>query len=538
MKISAYILIFVSALMLGLNASAELNNHRSALIIGISEYGYADVSRLDGVAKDMESATKIALAMGITAQNIRYIRNSEATKANILKNIEKLSVEQQDARAFIYFSGHGTRGYDPAVKGCVEGLLTYEGQVITHHELALALNDLSQTSDKVIVMLDACHSKGVINSSTRSLLSPTSSSLTPKFAIKSGAENAMCSQPSNFRTRGLLNEVTRLGGIQENFVQIAAAREDEVSFDQADAGGLATQGVRDCMLGKAVDIDRSGAVSLEEVRQCAQGFINRVTSASNVQPHHITVKGNRNLIPVRIQKPIEEPPTQQPVAVQPVAVQPVAVQPVAVQPVAVQPVAVQPVQEPVIQSIKIDHVEKPTESIVLETTNENKSIASLATLRDIESQRNPKRILDVKLAKPVLKIGKDSLDLKIKSNRDGYLYLVLLGSDARSFYILFPNGLDGDNQVKAGKTVSIPKPDWQIMANGPAGIDHILVMVSDSPRKLDTLLMSAPSTAEPFTYALNDIGGRSALIDFLIGSSLGSKSESFGAKIVSIKEIQ
>ena len=191
-----------------------------------------------------------------------------------------------------------------------------------------------------------------------------------------------------------------------------------------------------------------------------------------------------------------------------------------------------------IQSIKIDHVEKPTESIVLETTNENKSIASLATLRDIESQRNPKRILDVKLAKPVLKIGKDSLDLKIKSNRDGYLYLVLLGSDARSFYILFPNGLDGDNQVKAGKTVSIPKPDWQIMANGPAGIDHILVMVSDSPRKLDTLLMSAPSTAEPFTYALNDIGGRSALIDFLIGSSLGSKSESFGAKIVSIKEIQ
>ena len=61
-------------------------------------------------------------------------------------------------------------------------------------------------------------------------------------------------------------------------------------------------------------------------------------------------------------------------------------------------------------------------------------------------------------------------------------------------------------------------------------------MVSDSPRKLNTLTMAEPTAAEPFTYSLNDIGGRSALINFLTSS--GGKSESFGAKIVAIKEVQ
>jgi hypothetical protein len=48
--------------------------------------------------------------------------------------------------------------------------------------------------------------------------------------------------------------------------------------------------------------------------------------------------------------------------------------------------------------------------------------------------------------------------------------------------------------------------------------------------------MAEPTAAEPFTYALNDIGGRSALINFLTSS--GGKSESFGAKLVAIKEIK
>jgi hypothetical protein len=119
---------------------------------------------------------------------------------------------------------------------------------------------------------------------------------------------------------------------------------------------------------------------------------------------------------------------------------------------------------------------------------------------------------------------------------DGYIYMILLGSDAKSFYVLYPNGLDKNNAIKAGQTVRIPKPDWEVKAAGPVGTNNLLVMVSDSPRKLNTLTMAEPTAAEPFTYALNDIGGRSALINFLTSSN--GKSESFGAKLVAIKEVK
>jgi hypothetical protein len=165
-------------------------------------------------------------------------------------------------------------------------------------------------------------------------------------------------------------------------------------------------------------------------------------------------------------------------------------------------------------------------------------LASLATLKDIEQQRNPRRVVDVKVSKPAMKIGKDSLDLSIKSSHDGYIYMILLGSDAKSFYVLYPNGLDKNNAIKAGQTVQVPKPDWEVKAAGPVGTNNLLVMVSDSPRKLNTLTMAEPSASEPFTYALNDIGGRSALINFLTSSGTDGKSESFGAKLVSIKEIK
>jgi len=166
------------------------------------------------------------------------------------------------------------------------------------------------------------------------------------------------------------------------------------------------------------------------------------------------------------------------------------------------------------------------------------ALASLATLKDIEQQRNPKRLVEVQVSKPSLKIGKDSLDLSIKSSHDGYLYLILLGSDSKSFYVLYPNGLDKNNQVKAGQTVRIPRPDWEVKAAGPVGTNNLLVMVSDTPRKLNTLTMSEPTAAEPFTYALNNIGGRSALIHFLTSSGTDGKSESFGAKLVAVKEVK
>ena len=103
--------------------------------------------------------------------------------------------------------------------------------------------------------------------------------------------------------------------------------------------------------------------------------------------------------------------------------------------------------------------------------------------------------------------------------------------------MLYPNGLDRENKILAGQALVIPGPDWQVKASGPAGTNHLLAIVADSPRKLENLAISAPTASAPFTFSLNDIGGRAALINFLTGYGIDGRSESFGAQLIAVKEV-
>jgi hypothetical protein len=417
--------------------------------------------------------------------------------------------------------------------------LTYDAQAITNAEFANASRKLTQSSDKVITMIDACFSEGVVGSKSKSR-SLDLKQFSPKFQSKSNAEAC---KPVNVITRGLLPEVTRLGGLQENFVQITSSRPDEVSYDDATSGGVATQSMRDCLLGKAVDLNGSGAVTMGEIEICAQKSVDKMLESSKVA-QHITVSGSRNLIPVSFKEP-PKPELQLAQVAPPV----IAAPPLPLTPPSSVPAANSPPAAPIAPSKPIENAKPSVQQVPLQAQPApalvpepapviQPSIASLATLKDIEQQRNPRRSIEVKVNKPTLKIGKDLLDLSIKSKTDGYLYMVLLGSDASSFYLLYPNGLESDNFIKAGQTVKVPKPDWGIKAAGPEGTDRLLVMVSDSPRKLDTLQMAKPTEKAPYTFALNDLGGRSALINYLTGSGIDGKSESFGAQLISIKEVK
>ena len=51
--------------------------------------------------------------------------------------------------------------------------------------------------------------------------------------------------------------------------------------------------------------------------------------------------------------------------------------------------------------------------------------------------------------------------------------------------MLFPNGLDRNNAIAAGQTLSLPRPSWPMMAGAPAGPNRFLVMVSTVPRNFD-----------------------------------------------------
>ena len=163
------------------------------------------------------------------------------------------------------------------------------------------------------------------------------------------------------------------------------------------------------------------------------------------------------------------------------------------------------------------------------------------------NQRDAKRKVQVTLSQSQLKIGKDALDFAVQSDRTGYLYVALAGSDNKSVYVLFPNGLDRDNKITAGKPLQLPRPNWRVKAAGPAGTDALLVMVTDAPRDLNLL---AASKAGPFLASLNDSQGRAQLgaLMAVSQSNPGCKkaatragnalcSDAYGASIITLEEL-
>jgi hypothetical protein len=78
-------------------------------------------------------------------------------------------------------------------------------------------------------------------------------------------------------------------------------------------------------------------------------------------------------------------------------------------------------------------------------------------------------------------IGKDHLQFKLDSNRAGYVYLFMVDPDGQ-YLLLFPNGLDRNNRIAAGQTLSLPRASWPMMAGNPPGPNHFLTLVSTTPR--------------------------------------------------------
>lgn len=169
-------------------------------------------------------------------------------------------------------------------------------------------------------------------------------------------------------------------------------------------------------------------------------------------------------------------------------------------------------------------------------------------LQQMYAQRDAKRQVQVQAKKNRLQIGADTLDFSVKSDRPGYLYVALAGSDNKALYLLFPNALDQSNRVEAGQTVQLPRPNWRVRAGGPAGTNQLLVMVTDGPRDLAPL---GEAKAGPFLASLNDETGRAKLGALMTSSPLVTSqactnnsarksnplcSDAYGASLLSIEE--
>lgn len=544
-----------TALTLGVRSlPPRINRH--ALIIGISRYADAGTPPLPGARIDKETATQMAQAMQVPASNIRYLQDEQATGNSIRQALQELTDKVQDGdRVFIHYSGHGTRYNDPAAGGCVEALLAYDGGqsgMITNREMADMLKTITNKTDKLFVMYDACHSGGLVQNAasvrTRGLTNANDDGvLRPKFSSISEE----CGRPVNIKTRNLMVEAVAKGGLPQDIIHVSASRDNEISFDDELKGGLATQFMRDCMLRDAKDLDNSGAISMEEIKMCAQEKINkRMANDANYKAHNLVLNGNAAFVPAWFSQVSAAPlalVTQAPAAaVVSIAPAPVATQ---VKPTAVKPtpvVAAPTLAVPAVVTAAAPVAVAPAPAPVVQPA----PLTGEQALRQMFDQRDAKRRVQVVASKDKLKIGQDVLDFSVQSDRGGYVYVALAGSDNKSVYLLFPNDLDQNNKIEAGQQLLLPRPNWRVKAGGPAGTDNLLVMVADGPRDLAPL---AASKAGAFVSSLNDAQGR-AKLGALMSSSRAVTSQScanagarknnpvcsdaYGAAMVSVEEIQ
>jgi hypothetical protein len=474
---------------------------RHALIVGIGRYR-ADPARpvadLAGVPHDMRSALAMAAQMQIPAENVTLLRDAQATRAGVQQALQELQARVQPGdRVFLYWSGHGSRYFDPQEGGCVEALVPHDLQDIGNRQFAQWLQPLADKTDKLMVVYDACHSGG-IGSAAGAPARSWPGGWTPKFTPGAQA----CAQPVNLRTRSLDSAVRSLGVSGQDVVHLMSSRPDEVSFDHADSGGLATSSLLACMSGAAVDADASGAVSIDEIAACAQARIDRaLRGQAQIDPHHLVITGNRGFVPAWFAAAPGVPGASAAVAAAPAVAAPAA--PAAP---AASPVVAAPVQ---------------------------------TVLEQIHAQRDSKRRVEVRAVAERLRIGADTLDFSVTSSHPGHLYVAMLGSDRQSLVLLFPNELDGRNRIAAGESVLLPRPGWRVAAGGPPGEDTLLVMVTDGPRDLSGL---GGGRAGPFAKPLTDAAGR-ARLQWLLGSNAGGGScqgsgcsDAFGSALLRVQE--
>ena len=624
------ILLLVASVLPSAARAATQEPFKHALIIGVSIYRDEEIPPLFGVPNDLDSAKEIAVAMGIPAGNVTELFNEQATKDRIIAELGKLAARATEGgRILVYFSGHGTRWRDPNAGGCVEGLLTWDRKVIVNREFAQYAKPLGSKADKLIIMFDACHSGGIagLRGNTRSLGSENGG-LRPKFFMKADETGTACNRPSNVRTRSLLGQNSDgVDALPENVVHITSARSDEVSFDEPSRGGLATQAMKSCLLGNAKDLDGSGAVTLAEVEQCAQEFIStKVARFPDLLPHHVSVTGLRNMIPVaaagkptqsaaptaeavrlererlqREQAALEEQRRaeerraaeqraekirreQERLAAERAEAERLAkaeqerlareAEQARVAQLEKQRLArvaqerrereeaeLRAEQERLAQLAQAAEDEKKrlaaaqaaaaqtataaTQAAPIATTPavttgpaaaEPAPVSAVASVQNLYDQRDPRRTLTVTVPRKSLRIGQDPFEMTITSKHDGHVYIVLLGSDQTSFYLLFPNGLDGSNTIKANVPMRLPRPNWGVVAGGPPGTDHVLVLVTDNPRDLSVLSSNAANPEAPYTFKAADTGGRRELINFVIGEGVRG-SPRFAAAWLKVEEV-
>jgi len=493
------------------------SNH--ALIITVSEY---QRSPLPGVLNDRKLGIELARRFGVPPENIVELSEQQVTRDGLKEAFAAMDQAMLPGdKLYVYFSGHGARYLNRVTNQCTESIVMQDMKVVSNTEFANMIKPLSAKADKTIVMLDSCHSGGVAQAAgTRSLTAQMRAKFSPE------ASSPQCSAAVNEGTfaaaRGVDFHTT-----DNNVVILAAARNNEVAWDTS-KGGAMTYNFEQCLNGGAVDSDHSGSLSMQELTDCVQARLDKTQEDSSRQ--HATLAGNAGLVPSMADAGSAPPAPPAALSVPPAAAAPAATgAPAPPSPPASGPAAQAPAP--------------------------GASANVVAALTDIYNQRDDRWAVDATLAAPTLKIGAN-LELSIRSQRDGYVYVFYRGTTPDSFYLLFPNQLDSANSIAANQQIKLPRKDWSVTALGPKGTDHLMVMITETPRDFSSLALPAQYVSrsgpfekiQPTAAAVASIGQAATLSSALkqteCSSTAGKRdmgvarrcSNVFGASVLSVEE--
>lgn len=472
----------LAALGLAATAPAWAENH--ALIMWIGDYGNPRAN-LPGIDLDAANARKIALAMGVPPANISEISNADLTRENMAKGLVGLLKRINDGdKVFLYYSGHGGQvpGHETNAK-CTEALVARDG-LLLDADMQTVLTAMGQKASQVVMMNDSCFSGGA---ATKTLAAPPEGAK-PKFlppdvktntAVTSGYS---CGDATNATkmARSLSTMAKDSRGPQ--VLYIAASNDTQVSFATRE-GSIGTLAWAACMQAAHADADRSGRINGEELQLCAQNYIDRRRTKQT-----ITLQGNAQL-PLSFVKGDDAPaPAAAPAPTQAAQAAPA------------------PAAAPA-------------------------SVNAARALHDLQAAADRALQVQITTARNSLRVGVDFLDFSVSTAKDGYLYLLQVGSDGKTFNLLFPNKLDDNNFLTAG-THRFPRQTWRVRAGGPVGASHILAIVS--PVKKDLSRGMDVSSVFPHNTA-NSSNTRTLVVE-ASGADAGGSGRYGASAVVTINE--
>lgn len=404
-------LLVTSVFLLGSAQAAD-----RVLIMTIGEYERAP---LPGAKIDQQNARDILKLLDVPPDHVRALADSQLDAASVKRAFAQLAEETQSGdRVFVFFSGHGT---SRLIDGrCQQALIARDMRAVNPKDINRALSAIKDKASKVVMVVDACHSGGVIDS-VGDGLTRGAGRLRPKF-VSPDKPDEQCSKPVNLVEEQIQTmRGTRGAPLSNNYLYISAAQANEVAFDDPVRGGLATSALLACLKSGAADQDRSGSVSFRELVQCAQGNIEQyVKGNASIKPHHLQMSGNPDM---------------------------------------------------------------PTISRAVPASSQMAD--PVATLRDLQRGADSRWVVQLTAQPPKAKIGKDAFKLTLNSSETGFLTLLYVGSDGREFMQLFPEVPGTPAPVTANVPFRIPD---EYAAHGPAGVNHLLAIVSASPRDFSSVL--------------------------------------------------